>query len=386
MTAETIGQAAVEAGIDEVALDRLLAAAATRVSPGPLPSCQIAVARHGQVVCSASFGAATDETKYLIYSATKPVVASAVWLLLGEGLLDLSTPVAEYIPEFGLNGKEGVTVEHVLLHTGGFPNAPLRRELWTDRPGRLQQFAAWELETAPGTRFVYHGNSAHWVLAELVERGTDMDFRAAIATRIFEPLGLLDTSIGVPVERQDGIPQVVSIGTRGTLEEMLAVKGTRELPPASQLDTHFLQYNLPESRAAGTPSSGCVSSAPSIALFYQALLRNPGGLWNPEVLADATSKVRNSLPVPGLGIPADRSIGLMIAGEGPSHFRHLYGDGPSPRAFGHTGAAGQISWADPETGISFVFLTNALDADLMRQHRDQREICDVAAAIVKGAK
>ncbi len=67
----------------------------------------------------------TLETRYVIFSATKAFVASAAWLLIGEGSLDIDRRVAEYIPEFATNGKDVVTVEQVMLHTSGFPRAPL---------------------------------------------------------------------------------------------------------------------------------------------------------------------------------------------------------------------------------------------------------------------
>ena len=92
---------------------------------------------------------ATDETLYSIFSSTKAVVAVAVWLLFEEGLLKLDERVADIIPEFGTNGKEVVTVEQVLLHTGGFPHAPFRPECWGDREALLEAFQRWRLNWEP---------------------------------------------------------------------------------------------------------------------------------------------------------------------------------------------------------------------------------------------
>ena len=61
-------------------------------------------------------------------------MSSAAWLLIGEGKLDVRERAAEIVPEFGTNGKDVVTVEQLLLHTAGFPNAPLRRANGTSAP------------------------------------------------------------------------------------------------------------------------------------------------------------------------------------------------------------------------------------------------------------
>ena len=97
--------------------------------------------------------------------------------------------VVDYIPEFGTHGKEVVTVEQVMLHTSGFPGEILLAP-GADRDIRLAAFADWKLDWEPGTRFEYHGVSAHWVLAELIERTSGLDFRDFVEQRVTTPLGL----------------------------------------------------------------------------------------------------------------------------------------------------------------------------------------------------
>src|ERR1700690_1068821 len=111
-------------GIDEDALADLVARAQREIDEGRLPSCQIAFARDGELVVWLTLGAAAPQSRYVIFSSTKPVVASAVWILMGEGAIDVSAPVAELVPEFATNGKDAITIEQVLLHTSGFPRAP----------------------------------------------------------------------------------------------------------------------------------------------------------------------------------------------------------------------------------------------------------------------
>ena len=69
-----------------------------------------------------------------------------------------------------------------------------------------------------------------------------------------------------------------------------------------------------------------------------------------------------------LGMPANRALGVVIAGDAKRHLRG-FGHGCSPRAFGHGGAGGQIAWADPETGISIGYCTNGFDRHAIRQAR-----------------
>ena len=109
---------------------------------------------------------------------------------MGEGAIDVTRRVAEVIPEFGANGKDAITIEQVMLHTSGFPRAPFAPLEWDDRDRRLARFANWRCNWEPGTRFEYHPTSAHWVLAELIERVTGSDFRDFVRTRVIEPLRL----------------------------------------------------------------------------------------------------------------------------------------------------------------------------------------------------
>ncbi|MET8989489.1 serine hydrolase domain-containing protein, partial [Nonomuraea wenchangensis] len=159
------------------------------VDDGVWPAAQFAVARHGEILAFESFGDARDGDRFCLFSATKPIVASLVWQLIGAGLIALETRVAEVWPEFGVHGKDTITLEQVLLHTGGFPNATISRDAVTSRDERAAAMESWRLEWPPGSRYEYHATSAHWVLAEVVHRVTGQDFRQALRARVLDPLG-----------------------------------------------------------------------------------------------------------------------------------------------------------------------------------------------------
>lgn len=347
-------------------LDPLLDAARQDVDSGWLPSCQLAVARHGELVAFEAFGTATTTTRFCVFSVTKPIVASVVWQLLGEGRLRTEDRVADHIPEFAGNGKVAVTVEQVLLHTSGFPNAPMPAEAGADPVRRVERMASWHLEWEPGSRFEYHAGSAHWVLVELVSRLAGPDFWGSLEERVCHPLGL-PRLLGLAKEQQDGIAALQAVGD--------AVGREHEEP--------LLAYDQPEVMSAGVPGGGAVATAADIARFYQALLDDRLGLWDPAVLTDATSNVRCTLPEPMLGVPVNRTIGLVVAGDDGEHIRRYaaFGRRSSPRAFGHAGAHGQVAWADPESGVSFAYVTNGIDADIMREGFRSHILSSLAAEL-----
>ncbi len=365
--------------IDPGAVNALLARARREVDEGVLPSCQIALAHHGELVAFETYGDATDSTRYVVFSCVKAFVAGAVWALMGDGALDVSRPVGEYVPEFAASGKEAVTVEQLLVHTGGFPHATLGPPDWYSRQSRLQSFARWSLEWEPGTAYEYHPTSAHWVLGEVIERVGGEGYNDFVHHRVTEAAGLPRRVLGVPLEDQSEIATIETCGQVATADELETVLGVRELPRARDAYEALLCLNQPEVRALGIPGGGGIMGADQLALFYQALLRNPGGIWHPEVLADATGRVRNHFPDRLFASPASRTLGLVLAGDDGLGFIRGFGTAASPRAFGHGGAGGQIGWADPESGLSFAFATNGIDANVIRQGRRGIELSTLAA-------
>jgi CubicO group peptidase (beta-lactamase class C family) len=341
--------------IDRRAVDALLARARQEVEDGVLPSCQIALAHNGELVAFETYGDASSGTRFVVFSCIKAFVAGAVWTLMGDGVLDVSLPVAVLGP----------------------PE-------WSSRQSRLEVFAGWALEWEPGTRYGYHPTSAHWVLGEIIERVSGRDVCDFVQRRVSEPAGLPGPVLGVPSNQQADIATIEIRGEVASADELEAVLGVRELPSAEAAYEALLYLNMPEVRALGIPGGGGIMRADHLALFYQALLHNPGGIWRPDILADATGRVRNRFPDPLFASPANRTLGLTQAGDDGLGFIRGFGTATSPRAFGHGGAAGQIGWADPETGLSLGFATNGVDVNVIRQGRRGIEISTLGGACVVG--
>jgi len=363
-------------------VEQLGSRARREIESGLLPSCQYAVGLDGEIVAGETLGDATADSRYVIFSATKAIVASTFWTLIQEGSVDISLPVVRYVDEFMAEGDpergSTITVEQVMLHTSGFPHAPLGPPDWWTREGRLEKMRGWRCNWEPGTAFEYHPSSAHWVLAEIIERLTGTDFRTVITDRVLAPLGLSRLVLGVPEAEQNDVTELVAVGEPPTPDELEAAFGVRELPVTEVTEDALLGFNAPEVRALGMPGGGGVSDAADLARFYQALLFNPAGIWDDELLADVTGNVRNTFPDPLFGQPIMRTLGLCTAGDDGATYRG-FGKTGSAATFGHNGAGGQLAWADPETGLSFVYLTNGLDAHPLRQARRGVALSSIAA-------
>jgi CubicO group peptidase (beta-lactamase class C family) len=374
--------------LDHAAIAELRTTVQTLVDRIGLDSCQYALAAGGEIVASEAVGHAARQDRFLMFSSTKVLAAAVAWRLVGSGDLDLERPVASWWPALGQHGKAAITLEHLLVHAAGLPNAALSPEALEDRERRAAEIEAWTLEWAPGSRSEYHALSAHWILVELIARVTGSDHRAAIRELLLDPLDLPRLELGVPVERQGDIRPIVACGEPATVDELAEEVG-RDLAellapllgPVYEPDGPVVgPLTTPAAFAAGIPGAGGVSDAESVALLYQALLHDPDALWDPEVLHSATRVVHATDPGQ-VGNPTLRGLGVEIAGGGAANERRLrLGSGwTSPDAFGHGGAGGQIAWADPQSGLSFAFLTNGWDRNLARGRQRDRILNEAAA-------
>lgn len=373
-----------DAGVDSEKLEALFARVRRDVDQGGLPSAQVAVGRNGKIAGMRTFGRAihggdereaTDATLYCIFSCTKAVVAAAVWLLLERGLLRTDERVAAIIPEFSSNGKDGITVEQVMLHTGGFPLAPFAPWHWGNRQALVEAMAKWWLNWEPDSRWEYHATSAHWVLAEIIHRRSGQDYKTFIREEVTGPMGLRDLHVGLAEEEQAGVADVCHVG-----EPVPPPGGWKEVTPDA-----VLAFNQPFVRAAGLPGGGGIATAADLALFYQVLVNGGETAGGRRVLKRETIEMATAVRTlprhtePVIGIPVNRGLSIVLAGGDGNAYLRGFGTGTSPRAFGHAGAGGQIAWGDPETGISLGYCTNGF-VDWLVEWKRTRAISTLAAA------
>ena len=154
----------------------------------------------------------TEDTVFQLASVSKPFTAVAVMLAVRQGLLSLDDEITKYFPEIPY---PGVTVRHLLSHTGGVPDYFDDEDWFIDRwkkegrvPGNdeiLDFLCETELKAyfAPGEGLQY-SNTGYNLLALLVERLSGVPYEEFLQKHIFEPAGMKDTRCCHI--RRDGVP------------------------------------------------------------------------------------------------------------------------------------------------------------------------------------
>jgi len=375
-----------ELGIDSAKLEELLSRVRQEVDEGLLPSAQIAVGRKGKLAAFETYGDASEDSLYCVFSSTKAITSTAAWLLIQEGKLDVEELVKDIVPGFGSNGKEGIRVEQLFTHTAGFPSAPFRATDWNDRETRLSRFGSWRLNWEPGSRFEYHPTSSMWVIADIIEQRSGASFTDFVRERIAAPLGLDDLWVGLPEEHHHRVKDVVHVG-EGLTSEDYRQMGVPEPPVTEVTEDALTGFNQSEIRQVGVPGGGGIMSAAELALLYQALINGgkaPDGtqIWSQEIIEFGTTIRSGDLTDLLYHKNANRALGLIISGDEDRNYRG-FGHTNSASAFGHGGAGGQIAWGDPETGISIGYCTNGHDRNGLRVGRRGVSISNRAAVLTE---
>ncbi len=339
-----------ELGFDEAALARLRALIRTHIEQGRYPGAQIALARHGRLALQESFGraavepdvAARDDTLWLLFSNTKVITAVGVWVLVEEGAVRFSDRIAEYIPEFARHGKGDITLAQVLSHRAGYPSQGASFECWSDHERLRREVCDFTLEWTPGTRLQYHGKAAHATCAVLIEALTGVDYRDFMRRRVIEPLGLArDMYVGLPDAEH---------GRCAIMHEPVADGGVRALA----------EENTPAYRRAGIPSSGGFATARGMAALYQMLAGygrlNGCRLLSRRLIEFVTRNHTGDMYDHNMHMPMHRGLGVHVRGTTET-IRGL-GSIASPNTYGHGGVGSSYCWTDPDSGVSFAYVTN----------------------------
>ena len=199
------------------------------------------VARKGKVVQHKAYGFQDAESQApmrtdtiaKIYSMTKPVTGVAMMMLFEDGKWKPSDPIAKHIPEFAnlkvfAGEKDGAvvledpahppTMGELMSHTAGFTyglfgNTPVDMLYRKNNPlaapslqGMIDRLATMPLLYQPGTRWVYSVGVD--IQGYLVEKLSGKTFPEFLRTRLFEPLGMIDTAFFVPAEKQSRVAAI----------------------------------------------------------------------------------------------------------------------------------------------------------------------------------
>ena len=221
----------------------------------------------------------------------------------------------------------------------------------------------FRFELTPGSRLHYHGRSAHWTLAVLIETLTAQDFRSFIRDALIAPMGLQNELIlGMPEAQMSRAADMHEPGEAGPVP----------LP----------DMNSPQWRRAGSPGAGGYATARAMAAFYQMMLAGGvlGGsrILGPRTLQYAIRNWTGDKLDHYMGMPMHRGLGPHLRGTTPT-VRGL-GSFASPATFGHGGVGSSYCWADPESGVSFAYLTNCRIPDPWHSQR-----LDVVSNLVHSA-
>lgn len=324
------------------------------------PGCQLALAVDGQLVLDQSFGLARmgqghaadtvavpvrSDSLWLLYSNTKVIVATALWKLHEQGHLRFTDRVVDHLPEFGRHGKDAITLFQVVTHQGGFPDREVPASVWHDHALVRQAVCDFSLQWPPGSRVQYHGLSAHWVLAMVIEAVTGQDFRTYITDHVLRPLGLEDDLwMGLPESQQARMSYLY--------EPSASAPGQQQLREESTSTVW---------QRAGVPGGGAYGTARGMVALYQMMLQggrlNGVQLVSPRMLAYAIQNHTGDRVDEFMGMPMHRGLGPHLRGNTPG-IRGL-GSLASPRSFGHGGVGTSYAWADPDSGLSFAYITNS---------------------------
>ncbi|TLW93005.1 serine hydrolase [Saccharomonospora piscinae] len=273
-----------------------------------------------------------DDTIFDIASVTKLFTSIAVMQLVERGEVELTSPVASYLPEFGVNGKRDITVEQLLTHTSGLePSLFLWRD-WPDRQARIDAVLRVAPQDEPGTTYTYSDLNLI-TLGLLAERVTGDPLDEVVADGITDPLGMTDTEFNPPERKLDRIAATEFQAT-----------------PARGMVRGEVHDENAWSLGGVAGHAGLFSTARDLGVLAQALLN--GGTYDGErVLRPSTvlqlfTDYNSEFPGDshGLGFELDQ-IWYM-------------GGLTSPSTAGHTGYTGTSLVIDRQSRSVAVLLTN----------------------------
>jgi CubicO group peptidase (beta-lactamase class C family) len=361
--------AAAELGFDAAALARVATKVGADIQASKYDGARILVARRGQAVLDLTIGYAEREkdkmlkpdSVFSIMSISKVMTAVALLRCVERGDLSLLTPVSHIVPDFAKRGKERVTVGQILTHTAGLgmAQAPLPVDQLGDLDRAVAAICEVPLESTPGEIVSYSAMMGYTILADVVRRldPAKRPFRTIMEEDLFKPLGMKDSSFGLPARLAERrVPVVVR---------------DRDAP---ELNRTFLEArDKGVTETTELASGGATFSTAQDLVRFAEMLRQGGALEGKRILSPAmvramrqnqtgdkpNSMMNSSRALHGMApFPAYLGLGTFLRGEGmfPSHMAML----ASPGTFGGWGLGSMGFWVDPEREVTFVALTSGI--------------------------
>lgn len=280
-----------------------------------------------------AFGQANLDSSFLLGSISKPICVAALMSLFDKQAFQLTDLVEKYLPEFKGEGRERVSVQHLLTHVSGLPdqlpsNAHLRQS-----HAPLSEFVAQAMRVPllfePGTKYEY-SSMAILLATEIAKRLSGKDFLQLVEETVFKPLQMFRSAIGLGNLKADSTVPVQT--------ERAAPEAGGGDPAAKDWD-----WNSRYWRALGAPWGGVHASADDVAKFLDAFVNIKEGFLSPQTAGLMTGNHNPDRLTPrGLGFALGSTICKSC----------------SQTAFGHTGSTGTIAWLDVERGTGCVILTS----------------------------
>ena len=282
------------------------------------------------------------------YSCSKGAAAMVIALLVQENLLDLDRTVASYWPEFGVHGKDLLTVRQALSHQAGLPGVAGGFALADfTTPEAARRLAATAPLWRPGTAFGYHALTIGILMEELCRRTAGMPLQRLYDERIRRPWGI-DFFLGLPEDQESRYREALyDADPAPPWLDPLSLDGLTSNAPVStimELPNHRIV------RAAGMSSAGGVGSADGLARLYAAATTGVDG--GPAFLSPATIELMAAEQVWGLDRCSGSDNAFAVVFMKPQPGRNF----GSHLAFGHEGANAALGFADPGYGLGFGYV------------------------------
>lgn len=315
-----------------------------------------------------------EDTMSMSFSTSKGITSTLLNMLVDRGELDYDDPISRYWPEFGVAGKDSISVRDLMTHRAGLSRIrPLldRGDRILDWDYMVDRLARAEAKTT--TRSAYHALTYGWLSGELIQRITGQTLADVIRTELVEPLGLDGMYIGAPAEARARAAQLSArpgAQRSGLMSRIFSDRAAEAMTTfhralGSPLDLkHILDALVPPDDArvlfderilgASVPAANGLFTARSLARLYSAIAEG-GTLDGIEILSPGAVRKMGKVQVK----TRDQVLPIRMGWRLGYHTAFTY-KGSLDSAFGHFGFGGSGAWADPSRRLSVAMINNRI--------------------------